>query len=256
MRMLLHIVLIFMLTAASSYATEQDGCGHDCTRCHSISKSSAQKVLKQIISDKSFQVLDVKPAVNGIYKIEFEQNAQKGILYMDYGMKNLFVGFIIPVEQAVAVSKSQNSKSVPEKVQIDKLLLGRAITAGNSNAKKMVVVFSDPDCPYCAMLHREIKKIVSKNDNVQFKIVMMPNEKIHPGSYKKALSVVCNGSLDILEKAYLGDKLPEPNCQTNYIDLVLDFARKNNITATPTMVMPSGKVVTGFLSAEEIENAL
>ena len=78
-----------------------------------------------------------------------------GPLYLDFSKKFLIAGQIVPVE-----ALGKQAPALPKKVDISKIPLENAIVLGAKGAAKKIIVFSDPDCPYCRELHKIIKQIL------------------------------------------------------------------------------------------------
>ena len=56
---------------------------------------------------------------------------------------------------------------------------------GDAASPQKVAVFTDPDCPFCVKLHRELKKLVTRNRDVTIYVKMFPL-KMHPKAHDKA----------------------------------------------------------------------
>ncbi|WP_213694990.1 DsbC family protein, partial [Acinetobacter baumannii] len=63
-----------------------------------------------------------------------------------------------------------------------------AIKTVKGNGKRKLVVFSDPDCPYCQQLERNLQSI----DNVTIYTFLYPLESIHPTAKTTAVSIWCS----------------------------------------------------------------
>lgn len=97
-----------------------------------------------------------------------------------------------------------------------------------------------------------MKKVIEKRKDIVFYIKLYPLVSIHPSAYEKSKTILCNKSLKLLEDAYEGKKLPKPKCEAKEIDENLKLGSELGISATPTIIMPNGKVITGFLNAEQL----
>jgi hypothetical protein len=93
-----------------------------------------------------------------------------------------------------------------------------------------------------------MKQILEEREDMVFYIKLLPLE-IHPASYQKAKSIVCERSLRLLERAFDGWNIPDPACETTAVDETMALAKELGITGTPAMVLPDGAVVRGFKDA-------
>ena len=120
---------------------------------------------------------------------------------------------------------------------------------------RRLAVFSDPDCPYCKELERELKDVT----DVTIYTFLYPLAQLHPDATRKARLIWCAA-----DRATAWDHLMlegrEPPAAGNDceapIGAVADVARKLWILGTPGMVFSSGKLVPGVLPRAQIETLL
>ena len=96
-----------------------------------------------------------------------------------------------------------------------------------------------------------MKKVIEKRKDIAFYIKMFPL-KIHPGAYEKAKAIVCEKSLVLLDDAFEKKELPKPKCETTVVDENLKLAEKLGISGAPTLIMPDGRVMSGYREADAI----
>jgi thiol:disulfide interchange protein DsbC len=245
-------VFSLMLMVSLVYAQQDQ---HNCSSCHSLNKTQVQKVLKPLFKE-DFQVLNVSAdKLTGFYQVEFLYNKEKGMFFVDYGFKNLLVGFPVPLSELQKMA-ANNQKGNHNKVNLSEFPLSSALVMGDQKASKKVLVFTDPDCPFCAKLHNELKKFLQQRHDVAFYLVLYPNTALHPESYRKALAVICSKDIALLEKIYDKKSVNLTSCSTNIIENNLAFGQKYGISATPTIVTPEGQILVGYMTAEELSNAI
>ncbi len=76
--------------------------------------------------------------------------------------------------------------------------------------------------------------------------------RTHPQSYEKAKAIMCEKSLAMLEEAYNNKPLPKPSCETTAVDESIALGEKLGVSATPTSILPDGRVVPGALDAKTL----
>jgi thiol:disulfide interchange protein DsbC len=96
-----------------------------------------------------------------------------------------------------------------------------------------------------------MKKVIEKRADIAFYIKMFPLPS-HKDAYKKSKAIVCAKSLKLLEEAFEGKALPEPKCDTKEIDENLKLGGTLGISGTPALVMPDGRVISGYKEADEL----
>jgi len=246
----LRLVLAWVFFLAFSLSTQAadnanafqgPGCMGKCTDCHSLSRDEAAKMLK---TEKfKAQVKDIRMSpVKGIWEVEIGQGDKVFIAYVDFAKKFLIEGKFTPLDK---IGEPPSLK----KIDLKKIPLDRAIVYGDPKAEKKVIVFDDPDCPYCKQLHDEIKKIIKTRKDIAFYIKMYPLP-IHPGAYEKSRTVVCKKSPKLLDDAFAGKTLPKADCKTDEIDNNIKLAEELGIRGTPALILPDSRLLPGYVTAD------
>ncbi len=152
-----------------------------------------------------------------------------------------------------AYLKQMQAQQTPQKVDVSKILLDDSITVGAKTAAKKVIVFSDPDCPYCRRLHKSISQIIAKRPDVAFIEILYPLP-MHKDSPKKVQSILCSKSVGMLDDAFSGKTMPEPptNCTTAAMERNTALAQSLNFSGTPTIVRDDGTVISGALPEDKL----
>ena len=196
---------LLALTAISgnALAMPKDGCGGDCGTCHSLTLKEASTLLKGIGGD----VKEVKPSpVRGLWEVGLANQGKKAVVYVDYSKKFIVNGGIFDIATRKAVSGGPQQPKV-EKVKVSAIPTGNSIVLGNPLAAKRLFLFTDPDCPFCAKQHAEIRKLLAKRQDIAVYVKLNPL-KIHPNSYDHARLLLQSQSPQLLDDAYSGKTLP------------------------------------------------
>ena len=231
----------------------QEGCGGACDKCHSLTVQEANTILTGL----GVEVKGVNPAVvNGLWELAVEQAGKQGVAYIDYGKKHLIPGPIFDIAAKAPVGGAVNLPPPPASVNVESIPLADSIVMGNPKGKKRLFVFTDPDCPYCARMHGELGKLAAMEPDLVIYIKMFPL-RMHPDAYDKARVILgARGkSMDLLEKAFSGQKLPPPGAKDakKPVDDSIKFAESIGINSTPTLILPDGRIMPGFLEAAAIK---
>lgn len=231
------LILITLLIPLKAAAFEgPPGCSMDCSSCHSLSEKEASELLKI----DNVKISD-SPA-KGIWQVDGTQDGRNVRVYMDYAKKNvLLINQFIPVE---SIGKPPELK----KLDLNEIPLSGTIRVGDKKAKNKVIVFDDPDCPYCRKLHKEIKEIAAKRKDIAFYIKLYPLD-MHPQAYEKAKAILCENSFEMLDAAFEGKEVPKAKCDTKEVDRNIETAKKLGIRGTPGIVLPDGRLVPGYVEA-------
>ncbi|MCB5186329.1 DsbC family protein [Methylobacillus gramineus] len=141
------------------------------------------------------------------------------------------------------------------RVDFSALPLDQAIKVVKGNGSKKLVVFSDPDCPYCKRL--EQKELTGITD-VTIYTFLFPLEQLHPDAGNKSRAIWCAPDrAKAWQDWVLNGQLPKAQgtCDTP-IEKVAELGKKMNVTSTPTLIFADGKRMLGAYPAKDIEKAM
>lgn len=141
------------------------------------------------------------------------------------------------------------------RVDFASLPLDKAIKVVKGNGSRKLVIFSDPDCPYCKKL--EQKDLVGITD-VTIYTFLYPLESLHPDAANKSRTIWCaTDRSKAWQEWILNGRLPKGtvSCDTP-IDEVAELGSKLGITSTPTLIFANGKRLLGAYPAKEIERVM
>jgi len=235
-----------------SPAFASGSCDTDCVKCHTISTEEVRNILAKIKApDAKILKMQMSPA-RGLWEVSIDNKGQRGLFYVDFSKKYLISGSIIEVNAAINKTKERlDALNRDRRINRSLIPLKDALILGDKKAANKVIVFTDPDCPFCSKLHEEIKKVVEKRKDVVFYIKLFPLTKLHPDAYWKSKSIICEKSLKLLEDNFEKKPIPKPSCETGVIDRNIKLAGSLGISGTPTSIMPDGSVLTGSLPADK-----
>lgn len=141
------------------------------------------------------------------------------------------------------------------KIDFSVLPLKDAVKVVKGNGSRTLVVFSDPDCPFCKRLEQnELVNI----DNVTVYTFLYPLTELHPDSSNKAKAIWCDADsgkawTNWISKGELAKN--DGKCDTP-LEKNAVLAAKVGVNSTPTMFFADGRRMTGAYPAKDIEAAL
>jgi len=140
------------------------------------------------------------------------------------------------------------------KVDFSTFPLNQAIKVVKGNGSRKLVVFSDPDCPYCKQL--EQKELIGISD-VTIYTFLYPINQLHPDSANKSRAIWCAPDRAKAWEDWMlnGQLVKAGSCDTP-IEKLAELGRKLGVTGTPTLFFTDGKRIPGAYPAKDIENAL
>lgn len=254
-RMVMKILLpllFFVLPAAGALAMGGSlaGCGAgSCTDCHSMTVPEAKTLLKGGVDAVHGVELAEMP---GVWAVDVEKGRKRFPVYIDFSKSYVVAGNIIRLQDGKPISDQRRQEPPkPARIDVNRIPLGDALLLGRADAKKKVVVFTDPQCPWCKKLHVEMEEVVRRDPDIAFLIKLFPL-RIHPEAYSISKSIVCSNSLAMLEASFAGKPVSPPLCDTPVVDQTLALARELGINSTPTMILPDGSVIPGSRKADDL----
>ncbi len=238
---------LILLFASGAQAFQKDGCGSgECRSCHTITREDAAKILSGLVDN----VLNVEMSpVQGLWVVDIVKNGRKFPIYLDFSKDFLISGQVVRLSTKEDITGARFEKLNAVTADVSKIPLGDALVVGNPSARSRIIVFSDPECHYCAKLHEEMKIAVKKDPDVAF-FIKMYSRSNNPSVNAKARAIICSRSMAMLEDAYAGKPVPPPSCKEDPTGETYRIAESLNIMGTPALVYPDGRVVGGYRSAD------
>lgn len=249
-------LICLIVSVRPAHAFSPSGCEGDCRKCHSLTNQEVQEILKQLnIPQAKILGVQLSP-VKSLWEITVEDKGKSGVFYVDFSRRFLVNGPIVEIGNKSNKTQERLDKLQEKKrVNVSKIPLENALVVGNRESPKKglkkVIVFTDPDCPYCGQLHQEVKKVLEQRRDVVFYLKLFPLP-IHKDAYWKSKSVICNKSLKMLEDVFDKKSIPKTECDTKEVDENIKLAESLGISGTPTLVFSDGRVRSGMLTAEKI----
>jgi thiol:disulfide interchange protein DsbC len=241
---------LFLSDPAAAFRKEAGTAG-DCTECHKLTKGEAGKLLGKVVDN----VVAVVPGpFPGVWEVDVARSGKTYPIYLDYSLKYLFNG------QFIRLANMENLTGLRyqdlNRVDVASIPVKDAVRIGSKAAKKAVIVLTDPTCPHCVKLHGELKKAAAKDKDVAFLVMPYPRNRNDKATYRNCLAVVCSKSEKMLDEAYAGKELPAPSCESDAVNDTMKLADRLKIEGTPTMILPNGRMVSGYMEAEALLSLL
>jgi thiol:disulfide interchange protein DsbC len=220
--------------------------------CIALGGEETRDILKKLNASDA-KVLGIADSpIKGLCEVVIEIMGQMKIFYLDVDKNYLILGSLVEVanmsnKTVEAIQRIQDKK----RIDIAKIPLTDALVLGEKGAAKKIVVFTDPDCPFCGQLHQTMKEIAAKRKDIAFYIKFLPLE-FHKDAYWKARSIVCNKSVKMLEDNFEKREIPKTECVTDEIENSMKLANSLGIGGTPSLILPDGRLKIGALHEAEL----
>ena len=181
----------------------------------------------------------------GLYEVRMDSE----ILYTDEKMNYIFSGNIID---------AKNMQNLTEKrlrdlssIKWDTLPLDTAVKTVRGNGKRLLAVFSDPNCPYCKRFEKDLAKV----SDVTVYTFLYPILSQDSTDKSKAVWCSADKSRAWTDLMLSGTVPGAARCDTP-IERTLEFGRKHRVNGTPTLFFANGERVAGAVPQDQLEKLL
>lgn len=210
------------------------------------SVKTATENLKKMYPATTFNKISETP-ITGIYEVVMGQN----VAYTDEKARYFIFGNLFDMyEQKDITSQPDKSKKAyfPDSKQ-----LKDAIKEVKGNGSRKLVVFSDPDCPFCARLEQSLKAI----DNVTIYTFLYPLEQLHPTAKATAVNIWCSkNQVKAFQDYMLNSTKPAVKTCSNPVERNIALGASLGIQGTPSLIFEDGTMIPGAMSSDAIEEQL
>ncbi|MCL2102743.1 MAG: DsbC family protein [Syntrophorhabdaceae bacterium] len=186
----------------------------------------------------------------GVWEVNITVNGKVHLIYVDCSKKFFIQGHIFRLSNKENLTRARFEELNP--VDVSSIPLNNAIVLGKQSSNKRIIVFTDPTCTFCVKLHGAIKEAIRKDPEAAFYIMPYPRNSADKALYEKCQAALCDKSGKILDDIYAGKEVGPPTCKSNAVDEIIRLVERLQIQGTPSMVLPDGRVTSGYRNAEDI----
>lgn len=173
------------------------------------------------------------------------------LFYTDEKAEYFFFGHIVDTKSRTSVTNERLQEiKAARRIPLDTLPLEFAIKIVKGNGERKLAVFTDPNCPYCKQLEKELLNIT----DITIYTLLYP---VLRGSVELSTSIWCaQDQIKAWDDFMLRDIAPQTSdCETP-IPTLLKSGQENRVTGTPTLIFADGSIVGGMIPAAAIEEKL
>lgn len=182
----------------------------------------------------------------------YEFIADGHILYISADGRYVVSGDVIDMETRTNLTKQKQGAMTL--AAIDELGEDQMIIFGDAKAAHTLTIFTDVDCPYCAMMHKEVPKLNAAGVRVRY--LLYPRAGLNSPTYKKSVSVWCaDDRKKAIGIAKSGGAIEARSCD-NPVAKHLKLGELVGVSGTPTLVLEDGRVLPGYLPADRLISIL
>lgn len=206
-----------------------------------------KKTLSRLVPGQPVDSI-VKTPVAGMYEVTYGAD----VFYIDDSGRYLLRGDLIDIQRLENITETKRAKGRRDmiaNVPVSSMLIYKA-----KDERHVVTVFTDIDCNFCRRMHSEMAEYNSQGITMRY--LAFPRSGLNSPSYYKAVSVWCAKDREqAMTRSKAGEKLARVECD-NPVEQHLALASQFAVSGTPTMILPSGEVVPGYVPALQLATML
>lgn len=224
----------------------------------SVSIAYADTFKPELTTDKKvveyFHKLLPTTTINSIYTTPYPETYAlimgQNIVYGNLHSNYLTAGHMFDVYTKDDITSILQNLTVP-KLDIGKINIADAVQSKSPNkVNKKLIIFIDPDCPYCRQLTTEIEKQnINKKADIYY--MLMPLAQ-HSNAKLHTTNILCSKSPLNTLKEYMVNNNNNPKLNlidSCSIEAILErtgsIVRNLAINATPTIITGDGSIIMG-----------
>jgi thiol:disulfide interchange protein DsbC len=188
----------------------------------------------------------------------YEMVVDGEVLYTDPDFNYLIAGSLIETKTKINLTDARQREIEDKKLKslafpFEQLPFDLAIKKVKGDGSRKVAVFSDPDCPYCRKLEKEIEKVT----DVTIYIFLFPIEQLHPKAPEMSRAIWCAPDrVKAWDEYMLKGAAPKSTKCDNPVEKLVAYGQSKKINGTPTIFFADGKRVPGAIPVEQFEELL
>lgn len=170
------------------------------------------------------------------------------VIYVSTDGRYLIEGDVYDLKTGTSISEARTAMMV--KAALDAVPASKRVIFAPADPKYRVVVFTDPDCPFCRKLHAHIQDFLKAGIAVEY--LAFPRSGLYTPSYDKAVSVWCaKDPREALTRAMAGYDIPARTCD-NPVAEEYTLGARIDLPGTPTVFSPDGHILGGYMTPDEL----
>lgn len=173
------------------------------------------------------------------------------VFYTDEKADYFFFGHVIDTKTRVSMTNERIQEiKAARRVSLDSLPLQHAIKIVKGDGKRKLAIYTDPNCPYCKQLEKELVNVT----NITIYTLLYP---VLNGSMELSKKIWCSkNQIKAWDDFMLKGVAPSgKDCETP-LEALVKSGRENKVSGTPTLIFADGSVVGGMIPAAVIEEKL
>jgi thiol:disulfide interchange protein DsbC len=207
-------------------------------------EAQIRKVLEPKLGGAKIEGVERGPL--GLWEVRYRSEEGVRILYTDATASHIIVGKIYEAKTDKDLTEARLRKL--NAINFASLPLDQAVKVQRGNGKRVLVMFSDPYCPYCTKFEQTLQQIT----DITVYVFMFPVIRPELADHSKAVWCSADRAKAWLDLA-MRSKPPSGNASCdNPIEKNLQLGQKLGVNSTPTIYLANGERIAGALQAADL----
>ena len=218
--------------------------------CNGSTSAKSPDQIKQILTKEIPGITKIddvtKSPINGIYEVVVGRK----VFYTTTDGKYLIFGNVIDATTKKSITEARTDSL--NKINWSDLPLDLAIKEVNGTGERKLVVFSDPDCPYCQMFEKQVAPNLT-NTTIYTFLFPLP---MHPRAKPDSHAIWCSKDRTSVGVEWMRNKTALPTdvkCDTSDLDKIYKIGTDIvQVEGTPTIILENGQILSGMVPADQL----
>ena len=209
-------------------------------------EQAIRKTLNTLQPDLKVESVSASP-LKGLHQVQLEGGR---VLYMSEDGQYLMQGYLYQMRDGQMVNLTEQAESVAVARQLNALPRNEMVIFAPKNPKTHITVFTDTDCGYCQLLHKEVAEL--NRQGVEVRYVAYPRAGVGSPTYETLVSVWCaKNPQDAMNQAKARKKVPAATCE-NPVAKQFELGQRIGVQGTPAIFLANGQLIPGYQPADKL----
>lgn len=212
-------------------------------------EQAIRKTLNTLQPDLKVESVSASP-LKGLHQVQLEGGR---VLYMSEDGQYLMQGYLYQMRDGQMVNLTEQAENVAVARQLNALPRNEMVIFAPKNPKTHITVFTDTDCGYCQLLHKEVAEL--NRQGVEVRYLAYPRAGVGSSTYNDLVSVWCaKNPQDAMNQAKARKKVPAATCE-NPVAKQFELGQRIGVQGTPAIFLANGQLIPGYQPADKLAPA-
>jgi thiol:disulfide interchange protein DsbC len=209
-------------------------------------EQAIRKTLNTLQSDLKIESVSASP-LKGLHQVQLEGGR---VLYMSEDGQYLMQGYLYQMRDGQMVNLTEQAESVAVARQLNALPRNEMVIFAPKNPKTHITVFTDTDCGYCQLLHKEVAEL--NRQGVEVRYLAYPRAGVGSPTYETLVSVWCaKNPQEAMNQAKARKKVTAATCE-NPVAEQFKLGQSIGVQGTPAIFLANGQLIPGYQPADKL----